>query len=65
MTDIKLLVIYSGWLISWMSKKQSQPFIALSPSEAEYITVSVAAQEVVWLRRLLADLEVLSEDPKV
>ena len=34
--------------ISWMSKKQ--PVIALSMSEAEYIAVSMAAQEAVWLR---------------
>ena len=53
MTDTLPLVIYFKGPVSWISKKQ--PVIALSTSEAEYIAVSAAAQEVVWLRRLLED----------
>ena len=49
--------------ISWTSKKQ--PVIALSTSEAEYVAVSAAAQEAVWLRRFLADLKALPEDPTI
>ena len=49
--------------VSWISKKQ--PVIALSTSEAEYIAVSAAAQEAVWLRRLLADLKALPESPTI
>ena len=37
--------------ISWRSKKQ--PIVALSTTEAEYIALCAATQEVVWLRRLL------------
>ena len=49
--------------ISWLSKKQS--IVALSTSEAEYVAVSTAAQEAVWLRRLLTDLQALPEGPTV
>jgi len=49
--------------VSWISKKQ--PVIALSTSEAEYIAVSVAAQEAVWLRGLLAHLKALPESPTI
>jgi len=49
--------------VNWISKKQ--PVIALSASEAEYIAVSAAAQEAVWLRRLLTDLKALPESPTI
>ena len=51
----------SGWIfylgdnaISWSAKQQS--CTAGSTCEAEFIAASNAADEVVWLRRLLADL---------
>lgn len=51
----------SGWVfmlgsgaIAWSSKKQ--PITALSSTEAEYISVTSAACEAVWLRRLLQDM---------
>ena len=40
-----------GAIVSWRSKKQS--VIALSSTEAEYISLCAAAQETIWLRRLL------------
>ena len=40
--------------ITWSSKKQ--PTVALSSTEAEYRGVVVAACEVAWLHKLLADL---------
>ena len=49
--------------ISWLSKKQS--IVALSTSEAEYVAISTAAQEAVWLRRLFTDLQALPEGPTV
>lgn len=45
--------------ISWCSKKQV--VVALSSSEAEYIAVTGAACQAVWLRRLLADLVQVQE----
>jgi len=61
-TTVNLLLFAKG-PISWISKKQ--PFIALSTSETEYIAVNVAAQEVVWLRRLLVDLNAPSKEPTI
>ena len=37
-----------GGPISWLSKKQS--VVALSTSEAEYVALSLATQEAVWIR---------------
>ena len=41
-------------LISWSSRKQ--PTVALSSCEAEYLAVSAASQEVMFLRALMHDL---------
>lgn len=46
--------LLSGGAVSWLSKKQST--VALSTAEAEYVALSQASQECVWLRRLLSDL---------
>jgi hypothetical protein len=43
-----------GTAVTWKSKKQT--CVALSTAEAEYIALSSAAQEVVWMRELSADL---------
>ena len=40
--------LMAGGPLSCLSKKQS--IVALSASEAEYIALSMATQEVVWLR---------------
>ena len=44
----------SGGPISW--KSRLQPIVALSSTEAEYITVTAAAQEGIWLRRVMGEL---------
>ena len=44
----------SGSAISWRSKKQSS--VALSTAEAEYIALSSATQEAMWLRHLFSSL---------
>ena len=43
-----------GGTISWRSKRQE--IVALSSTEAEYIALSFAAQELMWLRSFLKDL---------
>jgi len=48
------VIFLNGCLISWGSRKQS--VVTLSTAEAEYIAASNAAQEICYLRRLLADL---------
>ena len=45
------LFVMSGAAINWISKKQ--PVVALSTTEAEYVALSSATQEAVWLGRLL------------
>ena len=44
----------NGGAVSWSSKKQS--VVALSSTEAEYIGVTHAAKEAIWLRHLLSEL---------
>ncbi|KAK2578416.1 hypothetical protein KPH14_012188 [Odynerus spinipes] len=44
---------YYGGTISWASKKQT--CVALSSSEAEFISLSLASQEAIWLKRLTDD----------
>jgi len=48
-------------MVSWCSRKQN--FVALSTVEAEYIALSMAAREVVWLHKLLTDLFDHEMDP--
>jgi hypothetical protein len=53
----------SGGIVSWASRRQG--CVALSSCEAEYVALSQAAQELVFLRGLLSDLGVVSEQPPV
>ena len=49
--------------ISWRSRKQS--IVALSTTEAEYVSLCESAQEAVWLRRLLNDIGFVQGCPTV
>ena len=46
----------NGCSVCWRSKKQ--PCVALSTAEAEYIALSAAVQEALWMKQLLTDLNV-------
>jgi hypothetical protein len=48
-------------MVSWCNRKQIS--MALSTTEAKYITLSVAVREAVWLRKLLTDLFDHEMDP--
>jgi hypothetical protein len=48
-------------MVPWCSRKQS--YVALSTEEAEYIALSVAVHEVVWICKLLTDLFENEMDP--
>jgi hypothetical protein len=48
-------------MVSWCNRKQSS--VALSTAEAEYIALSVAVREAVWLHKLLTDLFDHEMDP--
>ena len=43
-----------GGIISWRSKRQN--IVAVSSTEAEYIALTLASQEAIWLRRLLSSI---------
>jgi len=44
-----------GTTINWKSKLQGR--VSLSTSEAEYVAISEAAKEMIWLKNLLKELE--------
>ena len=54
---------FGGAAVSWKSKKQES--VALSTAEAEYMALSMAAQEATWMRRLLSDLRYTPSHPTV
>lgn len=45
---------YNGGLINWSCRKQN--CVSLSSTEAEFIALSDACQEAIWLQRLLKDM---------
>ena len=45
-----------GSPISWYSRRQSM--VATSTTEAEYIAASTACKEIVWLKRMLNEIEI-------
>ena len=46
--------LLGGDAVSWKSTKQTT--VALSTAEAEYIALSSASQEAIWLQQLISDL---------
>ena len=54
------IFLLCGGAVLWKSQKQR--CVALSTAEAEYVAMSSAAQESVWLRQLIAELTNSPED---
>ena len=52
---------FGSGLISWRTNKQS--CVALSTAEAEYVALSSAAQEAIWLMSLFTDLHFYNGGP--
>lgn len=50
----RVFVTLGGAIISWRSKRQN--VVALSSTEAEYVALTLATQEAIWLTRLLKSL---------
>lgn len=46
--------MFQGGCVAWSSKRQ--PTVALSTTEAEYMAMSAASQEIVWLKGLYYEL---------
>ncbi len=59
--DVPHRGMYFKYKESWSSKRQSS--VSRSTTEAEYIVLSNACQEGVWLRRLLSDIKLKQVDP--
>ena len=57
-----LYILYGG-TISWMAKKQST--VALSTTEAEYIALTQATKESIWIQRTLLELGRNTKDGNV
>lgn len=57
------IFMFNGSPISWSCKKQVS--VALSSTEAEYISLADASQEAIWLRRLLKDFNLVQSDSTV
>ena len=53
----------NGGLVSSKSKKQA--VVALSTAEAEYVALSSAVQEAMWLRSLLKEIGAAQSQPTV
>ena len=53
--------LLSNGAITWASRKQTS--VALSTVEAEYMALSLAAQEAIWLRQLMSELGKNAEKP--
>ena len=49
------VVVLCGGAVSWKTRKQD--IVALSTTEAEYIALTEASKEVIWMRRLLREIE--------
>jgi hypothetical protein len=56
-----VLVIVDGCPVIFKSKRQNS--VALSTAEAEYMALALSAQELQWLRQLLAELDVHGNVP--
>jgi hypothetical protein len=54
---------FGEYLVHWTRKKQG--FVALSTAEAEYVAASSCAQDVIWLRGVLCDINYQQREPTV
>jgi hypothetical protein len=53
------LITYSGGAVSWQSRLQK--CVALSTTEAEYIAITEAAKELLWMKKFLQELGLQQE----
>ena len=48
------LIIFSGGVVSWQSRLQK--CVALSTTKAEYIAITEASNELLWMKKFLQEL---------
>ncbi len=49
------VIMINGTSVSWKSRRQ--PTVAMSSTEAEYMALFAVTQEVIWMRRLLCQVD--------
>ncbi|XP_035223961.1 secreted RxLR effector protein 161-like [Stegodyphus dumicola] len=54
--------LIGGGAVSWCSKKH-QPTIATSTTEAEYMALSAATKEAIWLNKIVKELGIITVKP--
>jgi hypothetical protein len=55
--------MFNNGIASWKSRKQRT--IALSSTEAEYMGLTKAVQEAIWVKQFLVELGELNEDESI
>jgi hypothetical protein len=55
------IILIGKCVVSWLSKKQST--VSLSSAEAEYMAISAATQEILWIRQLLNEITFIQNQP--
>ncbi|KAH7300894.1 hypothetical protein KP509_23G002600 [Ceratopteris richardii] len=53
--------LLAGALIAWQSKKQDR--VTLSSMEAEYVSLTLALKQGMWLKSLLEEMKLLPRQP--
>lgn len=54
---------FGSGIFSWSTKKQD--IVAQSSAEAEYVAAATAANQGIWLRKILFELNLLPKEPTV
>ncbi len=57
------IILYNGCPVTWKSKRQSVP--AKSTAEAEYISLSEAITDAIWLKNLADEMDFKVKDPQI
>lgn len=56
-----MVILYGGGPIHWKSSRQH--IITTSSTEAEYVSLCTTVKEVIWLRKLARELNIIDESP--
>lgn len=62
-SQLGFIYLLNGGPVSWTSTQQKS--VSVSTTEAEYVALSEASKEAIWLRRLLSDMGKTQENPTI
>ena len=57
------IINYGGAPIHW--KSQKQPLVSLSSTEAELVSLGSTVKDLVWIRQLGQELEIIDKQPTI